>query len=83
MAICVSGDFDPDSFVEIIEKYFGSWESNPDIKTLEYEPEQQINTPVEKTVYGLDAEFVMLGWRTPGEKDFLRSEVGGIVSSIL
>ena len=83
VAICVSGDFDPDSFVEIIEKYFGSWEPNPDIKTLEYEPEQQINTPVEKTVYGLDAEFVMLGWRTPGEKDFLRSEVGGIVSSIL
>ena len=83
VAICVSGDFDPDSFVEIVERYFGDWEPNPQMKTLQYEPEQAITSPVEKTVYGLDAEFVMLGWRTPGDKDFLRSEVGGIVSSIL
>ena len=83
VAICVSGDFDPDSFVEIIEKYFGEWEPNPDIKTLQYEPEPPITSPVEKTVYGLDAEFVMIGWRTPGGKDILRSEVGSIVSSIL
>ena len=83
VAICVSGDFDPDSLVETIEKYFGEWKPNPDIKTLQYEPEQQITSPVEKTVYGLDAEFVMLAWRTPGEKDFQRSEVGEIVGSIL
>ncbi len=83
IAICVSGDFDPDTFVETIEKYFGDWEPNPDIKTLEYEPEQPITSPVEKTVYGLDAEFVMVGWRTPGDKDILRSEVGELVSSIL
>ena len=83
IAICVSGDFDPDSFVKIVERYFGDWEPNPGIKTLEYEPEQPITTPVEKTVYGLDAEFVMVGWRTPGDKDILRSEVGTIVSSIL
>ena len=83
VAICVSGDFDPDTFVATIEKYFGEWKSNPDIKTLEYESEQPIAKPVEKTVYGLDAEFVMLGWRTPGDKDYLRSEVGGIVSSVL
>ena len=83
VAICVSGDFDPDTFVATIEKYFGEWKSNPDIKTLQYEPEPQITKPVEKTVYGLDAEFVMIGWRTPGDKDILRSEVGGIVSSVL
>ena len=83
VAICVSGDFDPDTFVATIEKYFGEWEPNPDIKTLQYEPEPQITKPVEKTVYGLDAEFVMIGWRTPGDKDILRSEVGGIVNSVL
>ncbi len=66
-----------------IEKYFGDWEPNPDIKTLQYEEEAPITAPVEKNVYGLDAEFVMVGWRTPGEKDFLRSEVGDLVSSIL
>ncbi len=83
VAICVSGDFDPDTFVATIEKYFGEWKSNPDIKTLQYENEPQITKPVEKTVYGLDAEFVMIGWRTPGDKDILRSEVGGIVNSVL
>lgn len=83
VAICVSGDFDPDTFVATIEKYFGEWKSNPDIKTLQYENEPQITKPVEKTVYGLDAEFVMIGWRTPGDKDILRSEVGGIVGSVL
>ena len=83
VAICVSGDFDPDSFVQTIEKYFGEWEPNPGIKTLTYEPEPQITKPVEKTVYGLDAEFVMIGWRTPGDKDILRSEVGEIVGSVL
>lgn len=83
IAICVSGDFDPDTFVATIEKYFGDWEPNPDIKTLQYEEEAPITAPVEKNVYGLDAEFVMIGWRTPGEKDFLRSEVGDLVSSIL
>ncbi|MBR1927003.1 MAG: insulinase family protein [Bacteroidales bacterium] len=83
VAICVSGDFDPDTFVATIEKYFGEWEPNPGIKTLEYEPELPISAPVEKTVYGLDAEFVMLGWRTPGSKDILRSEVGEIAGSVL
>ena len=83
IAICVSGDFDPDTFVATIEKYFGDWEPNPDIKMLEYEDEAAITAPVEKNVYGLDAEFVMVGWRTPGDKDFRRSEVGDLVRSIL
>ena len=83
IAICASGDFDPDEFVATVEKYFGGWKPNPDIKTLEYEDEPAITSPVEKTVYGLDAEFVMIGWRTPGGKDFRRSEVGSLVSSIL
>lgn len=83
VAICVSGDFDPDTFVATIEKYFGEWKPNPDIKYLEYEPEQAITAPVQKDVYGLDAEFVMMGWRVPGSNDFLRSEVGDIVGDIL
>ena len=27
MAICISGDIDPDKTFEIIEKYFSSWEN--------------------------------------------------------
>ncbi len=83
IAICASGDFDPDTFVATIEKYFGDWEPNPDIKMLEYDEETPIAAPVRKDVYGLDAEFVMVAWRTPGTKDFRRSEVGDVVSDIL
>jgi len=83
IAICAAGDFDPDEFVATIEKYFGDWKPNPDIKMLEYQSESPITKPVEKTVYGLDAEFVMIGWRTPGATDYLRNDVGSIVSSIL
>ncbi len=83
VAICVSGDIDPDTFVATIEKYFGEWKPKPDIKYLEYEPEQAITAPVQRDVYGLDAEFVMLGWRVPGADDYQRSEVGDIVGDIL
>lgn len=81
-AICVSGDFDPDEFVAIIEKYFGDWEPNPEIPVLQYEPEEPITSPVEKHVYGTQAEFVAISWRTPGSKE-RESEVGQIVESVL
>ncbi|MCQ2146926.1 MAG: insulinase family protein [Bacteroidales bacterium] len=81
-AICVSGDFDPDEFVAIVEKYFGDWQPNPNIPELQYEPEEPITSPVTKHVYGTDAEFVMIGWRGPGQNT-QESEVGSIVSSVL
>ena len=31
IAICLSGDFDPDEMVAVIEKYFGDWEPNKNI----------------------------------------------------
>jgi predicted Zn-dependent peptidase len=85
IAICVSGDFDPDTFVATIEKYFGDWKPNPDIKMLDVKPEDPITTPVHKDVYGNDAEFVLMGWRVPGAgaKDFQKSEIGDLVGSIL
>lgn len=82
VAICVSGDFDPDQFVAVIEKYFGDWEPNPSIPEFKYKPEQPLTEPVVKKVYGNEAEFLLLGWRCPGEKD-RESEVAGIVRSIL
>ena len=82
IAICVSGDFDPDQFVAIIEKYFGDWEPNPAIPEFKYEPEDVLTSAVERHVYGNEADFLLFGWRTPGEKD-IESEIGSIVSSIL
>jgi len=82
VAICVSGDFDPDQFVAVIEKYFSDWEPNPSIPEFKYKPEQPLTEPVVRKVYGNESEFLLLGWRCPGEKD-KESEVAGIVESIL
>lgn len=81
-AICVAGDFDPDEFVEIVEKYFGDWEANPSIPEFTYDEEPAITEPVIKEVYGTEAEFAMIAWRFPGSKD-ISSEIGDVAASIL
>ena len=81
-AICMSGDFDPDEAVKIIEKYFGDWKPNPDLPEFTYEPEEPFTSPVRGDVYGQDAEFVAIGWRTPGTKE-IESETAQVASDIL
>ncbi|MCR5571677.1 MAG: insulinase family protein [Bacteroidales bacterium] len=82
VAICLSGDFDPDEMVAVIEKYFGDWEPNPDLPVFKIKEEAPITKPVEKEVYGTESEFVMLGWRYPGECS-QESEMADIVGSLL
>lgn len=62
-AICMAGDFNPDEVIKIIKKYFGEWKPNYDIKKLKFEDEDPINEHIEKTAYGIESPFVMLGWR--------------------
>ena len=65
MAICLSGDFNPDSTIAWIDARFGSFKA----KTLiPFNPpvEDVINTPVVRDIYGPDAEQVMLAFRFPG-----------------
>lgn len=83
IAVCVSGDFNPDEMVAAIEKYFGDWEPNPNIPALDYAPEQPIESPVVKTVYGLESETVAIAWRLPGSSDLKTSAVADIAGYIL
>ena len=83
IAICVSGDFNPDEMVSTIKKYFGDWEPNPDIPALEFEPEQPITEPIVKDVYGLEAENLALAWRLPGATDLKNSAIAEIASAVL
>lgn len=69
IAICVSGDFDPDEMVATIEKYFGDMVPNPAIPELKFEQEKPITSPIVKEVYGLEAENITIGWRLPGATD--------------
>ena len=82
MAVCVSGDFDPDQMIATIDKYFGDMQPNPDLPKLEFKPEEPITAPVVKEVYGPEAARVMLGWRLPAATD-PSNDVADIVGSVL
>ena len=68
MAIVLSGDFDPDKAIEIIDKYFGSMKPNNNLKSMEFEPEKPIEAPVVKEVVGNESPNVILAWRFPGAR---------------
>ena len=82
VAICLSGDFDPDEMVGIIKKYFGDWKPNKNLPTFTVKPEEPITAPKVKQILGNEAEFVMMGWRTPGASS-IESEISDIVGSVL
>ena len=83
MAICVSGDFDPDNFVKIVKKYFGHMKAK-DVPQLSFEPETEITKPIQKDVFGLEAENVTLAWRLPGLKDGKEiNAVADVASAVL
>ena len=65
MAICMSGDLNPDSVIAILDRYFGGLQPNPELPELHFEPETPITSPVVKEVLGLEAENVLIGWRFP------------------
>ena len=66
MAICLSGDFDPDTMIAVIDKYFGDMVPNENLPKLNPQSEPPITAPIVKDVLGLDAENVMVAWRTGG-----------------
>jgi predicted Zn-dependent peptidase len=65
MAICLSGDFDPDATIKMIDEKFSMWKNKP---VPVYQPyiEKPISEPVIKEVVGPDAESMMLGYRFAG-----------------
>ena len=82
VAICMAGDLDPDKTIDIIEKYFGDWEPNPDCKQPEYEPVATLTAPVDTTVVGLEAESLYMGWQFPDAKDCV-SDTLALISEVL
>lgn len=68
MAICLSGDFDPDEMVDVIEKYFGHLKPNPDLPVLNFPVDNPISSPIEVEVLGKESEYIFLAWRTPAVK---------------
>lgn len=82
IAICLSGDFDPDQMIETINKYWGHMKPNPNLPKLPVTHEAPFKEPVVREVLGLDAENVTLGWRLPGANNpeqYLLNLLGRIV----
>lgn len=67
VAICMSGDFDMDKVVAVIDKYFGDWQPNPSLKYLDVPAVDPLKAPVYKDVYGHEADMVSLAWPFPGK----------------
>lgn len=65
MALCMSGDFNPDSAIFSIAKTFGSMPARP-VKQFSGQPEEPIAVPLESSVYGEEVESAMIGYRFPG-----------------
>lgn len=63
VAICMAGDFNPDEVIAIIDKYFGQWQPGEDVKQPEFPAMEPITQRRDTSVYGLEAENLMIGWR--------------------
>lgn len=65
VAICMSGDLDPDKTIRIIEKYFGNWKGTAPAPWVAVKEDPMIK-PVERTITGPDAENINVAFRLDG-----------------
>lgn len=65
MAICLSGDFEPDSVIKMIDRTFGKLEPG-EIPEFESPIEDSIEKPFTREVSGPERESVTIGFRLPG-----------------
>ena len=63
VAICLSGDLDPDKAVALIDKYFHEWKPSAHLSFPSYAPVRTLTAPVDTTVVGQQAANVMLAWK--------------------
>jgi len=65
MAICLSGDFNPDSVIKIIQQKFAGFKSKP-VPVFTPAVEDPITKPIVKEVFGPNAEQLIMGYRFAG-----------------
>lgn len=65
MAICLSGDFDMDATIKLIDEKFGSMKSGT-VPVFSFQTEDPIIAPVVKEVLGPDAENISMAFRFGG-----------------
>jgi len=68
MSICLSGDFDMDEAIKLIDEKFGSLEHKT-IPVFTPPVEEPISKPIIENVYGPEAEFMYLAFRFNGASE--------------
>jgi predicted Zn-dependent peptidase len=81
MAIALSGDFDPDEAIKLIQAKFGAFQSK-DIPEFKVAEEKPITTPVIKEVFGPDAAALFMGYRFEGA-DSKDADILQLLGSVL
>lgn len=82
IAICMAGDFDPDTVMGILDKYFGSWQSSKTLSHPTFPAVKSLTSPTYTTVIGQDAENVMIGWTFKGSAS-LQADTLDLVTEML
>ena len=65
MCLIMAGDFDADKVIAKIDKSF-SYMKPKEVPEYKFTPEKEISRPKESTLYGPDAEYLMMAYRFPG-----------------
>ena len=80
MAICLSGDFNPEETIAIIKKYFSDWKANPELPEWVAPEAKALTEPATAEVWSTDAEEILMGWRYPGyaSKESDIAEIAGV-----
>lgn len=68
MAIILSGDFDYEQTIRLVDKYFGNKAKSDSLQFPKFDAEKPIEKPIEKDVFGPRAENLTLGYRVGGSK---------------
>ena len=76
MCIAMSGDFNPDEAIKVIDKYFGSWKPGT-VPTFTKVKEEPITSPIIRLVNGQDPESLTIAFRIEeghGSRDALLAQ---------
>ena len=64
MAVCLSGDFDPDEVIKIVDSYFGDMVPNENLPQGVVGEISPVTEPRKADVWGLESETYFAGWLT-------------------
>ncbi|MBO4249643.1 MAG: insulinase family protein [Paludibacteraceae bacterium] len=64
VAVCLSGDFDYDHAIAVIDQYFGNWQPQ-DVPPFVQPEQADLTAPKDTVVYGKESPEMWLAWKMP------------------